>query len=1416
VSLAIVGWFALRTQWGRDRIRDLAISRVATAIDGTLTIDRLEGSLWSDATLRGVRISKDGHVILAIDRVAANYRLRGLLAGDITLSRIDAEGVNATVEQNARGWALRGFLTRESETSTPATVRLPSIHVSRSRVQILPARSPRRELVDLSFEGAMSLLDGDVNVSTTQLAARETTGGLDIRQFAGTLNLDKDGTRFENFTLRTANSTANGTIQFNNDSPRVSSGRIYSDALQLKELSPYVKALDAYALIPSFDLSWNGPFKALGVTGEMASAGSRVVIDVVANVVDGVAAKGRAQFSNLDLAPLLRDASQKSNLTGETALDIRLVEKRAYPFVGTFDGNLSQASIWGYHVGRSHAKGRVHDTGFTAHVISAAYGASANADIAYTKATALFTAKGTANGVDFRQMPQQASLPKLATSFNGTFSMQKVRANWSLDGTLASGTMEGATFDPGGTFDLKMRDGVLAYHVIGHVADLDTQRMAPIVLDEPGEYVLKTPIKITSNFDVDGAGRGSEIHNHNIGFTYTNLEGLFDGAIVRNASGKGTLNAGRLEMTVDGDVAGQWNRMLLFPDSDLQPVGRMTGDVVVNDVGAEEITFDITSGGGTVTLGPSMLFGHEVKEGTVTAKWGDGSVTFSDAKVVSTGVTATATGTLAVSGTASSDFKFVMDAADLSTLSALAGAELSGAGHIEGTVTGPATAPAITGTAEATQLAYNAIKALSAKGTFAVTAPDWDVTLLDGDANAEGVFVEVSGQVIQRIAVKAGFAGATTTFDAAFEQPDRSAQLNAQVTIDKEDRDVLVQRASLTGGGETWSLAEGNEAHVRRAGGHWQVTGLRLINGTQELFIDGLLPLEAEAPTTEALIVKATGVAIEGLTKLALIQPRVTGRLDGEARITGSLADPKVAGEFAVTNGTADTVPFNSFGGTAAYSAGAATMDVKLDGGESGTLTAVGTVPIKSDAAATTPLNVKLAGTLTNAALLGPAVPWLQGLTGTADLDILITGSVEKPLARGTAVLKEMGFSVSQLGATYHGLNASLRFEDTLMVVEKFVILDQDNHQATVDGSLDVLKGWPSNALNLRGRASQFHLMSNDYGELVVSADLTVGGDVSAPNVLGTIRVEEGRVEVDRLLEEFMLARGYVPVGEVITRAETGPVAPQQPPAVIPFAQSAISIELELPDNVVVRGRGIQTQEGTIGLGDVNLTVGGLLRISKSPGNEVKLLGEVNAVRGTYDFQGQQFTIARDSSLRFRGDDMTNPTLDITAEREISGVDVTVLIRGTAAAPELTLRSQPPLEEGDILSLVAFGRPIGQLMDSQRAELAGRAGAIAAGALAAPLANSVGRALDLDVFEIETGVGVTGGASVLVGRNLSEHLFVGFRHRFGDEGGPSVTLEYQLTEFLRIVSTLTPGGLNENLRARTESSGIDLIFVIKR
>jgi autotransporter translocation and assembly factor TamB len=68
-------------------------------------------------------------------------------------------------------------------------------------------------------------------------------------------------------------------------------------------------------------------------------------------------------------------------------------------------------------------------------------------------------------------------------------------------------------------------------------------------------------------------------------------------------------------------------------------------------------------------------------------------------------------------------------------------------------------------------------------------------------------------------------------------------------------------------------------------------------------------------------------------------------------------------------------------------------------------------------------------------------------------------------------------------------------------------------------------------------------------------------------------------------------------------------------------------------------------------MGNVNITLGGALTLAKDPGLP-PLAGEVEVVRGTYEFQGRRFNILPDSTLRFRGSEFLDPALDVSAERK--------------------------------------------------------------------------------------------------------------------------------------------------------------------
>src|SRR5262249_12894631 len=151
----------------------------------------------------------------------------------------------------------------------------------------------------------------------------------------------------------------------------------------------------------------------------------------------------------------------------------------------------------------------------------------------------------------------------------------------------------------------------------------------------------------------------------------------------------------------------------------------------------------------------------------------------------------------------------------------------------------------------------------------------------------------------------------------------------------------------------------------------------------------------------------------------------------------------------------------------------------------------------------------------------------------------------------------------------------------------------------------------------------------------------------------------------------------------------------------------------------------------------------------------------------------------------------------------------TVRVTGTASRPQLALTSQPPLDEAEILSLIAFGQPLGDLGQGQRSSLAERAGYMAAGAVTTPIGDSIARALDLDLFDI---LPPTEGQSVRVvsgGSQIGSRVYVGVKREVGGKN-TAVTFEYRFARFLRLVTSFAQGALQVHTLERSEMAGVDL------
>jgi translocation and assembly module TamB len=330
-------------------------------------------------------------------------------------------------------------------------------------------------------------------------------------------------------------------------------------------------------------------------------------------------------------------------------------------------------------------------------------------------------------------------------------------------------------------------------------------------------------------------------------------------------------------------------------------------------------------------------------------------------------------------------------------------------------------------------------------------------------------------------------------------------------------------------------------------------------------------------------------------------------------------------------------------------------------------------------------------------------------------------------------------------------------------------------------------------------------------GNLRLNSDLRLTGTLAQPRIEGELDVSTGSINLDAILARI----GSSPYATTAAE-EPGPTAGEAlAETEASWRRPQLTVHLVIPNNLVVRARDLRTSSQALGLGTVNLTLGGDLNLGAKAGQPMTVVGAVNTIRGFYDFQGRRFQILRDGTVRFEGDPITqlDPALNVTGERVIQAVTARVNIRGRLKKPEVDLTSVPPLEQSDILALIVFNQPLNQLGTGQQASLAQRAGAMAAGAVSSELTSSVASSLGVDQLEINVAPATGVNAEVVVGQQLSQNLYVKVQQELGEHNQTNVILEYEFTNWLRLQTNLLQGAAaQQQLFQRVKSTGIDLVF----
>jgi autotransporter translocation and assembly factor TamB len=1419
ILLIVAGLGVIETGWGKNRIRELIVRQANQYLTATLTIGRLEGSLLRGLQLSGITLDRDGKTLVRIDEVALSYSIRELVQQGVIIRRIRLTRPQVVGAKMADGrWDLGALVKRESReeerTGPNRPIEIQSIEIVDGRVSLRNPLDFGAAHLPTDFQSLNALFSFTyVPVRWTLKFDRVSWVGhgpeLTVNPLSGAFGRGPGGWFFEELSVTTPRSTFTLDGRVNSTKPTSLDLRVRAPRFAFQEWSGVLRGLTNIAVEGAFDTSLKGPVNQLDtdlrLTGTGGAVHGRLTLDTS---VPGWHGTGAVDVEKLNLARWLNRGERASDITGHVTFNLALELGRRFPR-GMYTFNGPHAMYMNYEGDAIKARGQITATAvLIAQADATAYGAKVTTRDGSIGIDAPFPFhfQGTTTGIDLRRVPANVPVPHVESRLTFDYDVEGRFNEPFITGraVFAQSEFLGATVGSGTVGSIDTLQQPLRYTGDGDVTGINLRRFGE-GLDVAWLRDPRYSGTVSGHFRVDGAGASAATLVLTGGGRLSTAD-LFKGTL-SDADVSIAIEGGTLRASYDGRID-KIDPSVPFADPRL--TASLTGAAKVDATVRELLTRTATTIGdydvsGTLALRSSTLRDIELDSASVNATLRDSTVAVAQVEVSGPAIEGRGAGRVVLADETTSDFQYDITRGDLAQLRALIGQEVAGSISTKGRITGPYTAMRAAGDATLNQFQGFDVTALALTGRYDLTVPSGDALRATARITGRGEFLTMFGQAVQTATGTFTYDSQRLGFDVQLAQTQaRNGQLAGTIVLDTARRAASILDLTVSLGRAPWRLAARPTPPVVS----WNDQGLAVTpiefvdnNSDQRIAVDGTWRQDG----TGALHVKATHVYLDTLQAAFDRPTRYGGVVDLDATLRGTRADPQVSGTVAISNGRVERVSYQKFGGRFAYTGQMFDVDLRLDQSPGVWITAVGKAPagLFNADLPEQPIDVAIKSSTISLGLIEGITGVVRGVAGDLRIDVKAIGTSRDPHVDGAVEIGDAAFLVVASGATYKNGRVSLTLAHDKITVNSLHIEDVDGQGLDVHGSLGTHE-LRVGELEIEATARGFEVMRNELGRIDVDAAVHVRGRAEAPRIAGTVTINSGSLRVDEILARAL----YQPYSTV--QAAMTDIDPVR--ALNPWDRLGLDVFLRVPGTLRLVGENVQISPGTpIGLGDINLRVTGDLYLYKDPAQPVSVTGSFDSISGTYVFQGRRFDVVEASSINFRGD--LNPEIYVTVRRVISGVETRVSIFGPLQEPELRLASTPPLDQSDILSLILFNTSTNQLSAAQQQELVVRAGALAAGFLAAPILSAIESEIGIDIFEIEPGEFGT-GPKVTIGEELAPGLVARFSRQFGQEAYDEAVVEYYLSRILRLRATFSDAqSLNSRSPfRRVERAGIDFLI----
>lgn len=400
----------------------------------------------------------------------------------------------------------------------------------------------------------------------------------------------------------------------------------------------------------------------------------------------------------------------------------------------------------------------------------------------------------------------------------------------------------------------------------------------------------------------------------------------------------------------------------------------------------------------------------------------------------------------------------------------------------------------------------------------------------------------------------------------------------------------------------------------------------------------------------------------------------------------------------------------------------------------------------------------------------------LFDLSGPIAIAADLGGRVNDPRIRGIVRAKGARIESARSGTVLTNILGDGQFNGSKLSFANFTADAGKGGRVTGSGSFDfaAVKGF---GIDLKLNVDKAVMINRDDIGATISGPLSIRSDGEGGVISGDVRLDGSRYRLGAAVQaaavpKIALREINLPGGDEIDEAPDKPWR--------------LDIHARAPTGLAVTGLGLTSTWSA------DMTLGGIVEAPT-------ITGRAEIIRGTFEFSGRQFEINR-GVIRFLGNSPPDPSLDIQALADTTGLNATIRVTGLATKPEISFASVPALPQDELLSRLLFGTSITSLSAPEAVQLAAAVAALQNGGNGLNPINVLRRAIGLDRLRIlppDQQAGRT--TSVAAGKFITRRLYAEI---ITDGQGYSATqIEFRVTRWLAILSTIsTLGRQSANVR----------------